>query len=35
LSVRLGFIEESDTVNLQLNWVAKLLIGTRNYLIKK
>ena len=35
LSVRLGFIELSKTVNLQLNSVAKLLLGTRNYLIKK
>ncbi len=35
LSVRLGYIEESETINLQLNSVAKLLIGTRNYLIKK
>ena len=35
LSIRLGFIVDSKTINLQLKSVAKLLIGTRNYLIKK
>ena len=35
LSVRLGFIQESNTINQLLSSVAKLLIGTRNYLLKK
>ncbi|SDE41103.1 four helix bundle protein [Ulvibacter litoralis] len=35
LSVRLGFIQESETLKNQLNSVGKLLLGTRNYLQKK
>lgn len=35
LSIRLGFVEESETINNLLISVAKLLVGTKNYLIKK
>lgn len=35
LSIRLGFVKETETINELLISVAKLLMGTRNYLIKK
>lgn len=35
LSIRLGFVEESEAINTLLISVAKLLVGTKNYLIKK
>jgi four helix bundle protein len=35
LCIRMGFIEETKTISELLNSVAKLLMGTRNYLMKK
>tara|TARA_R110002049_G_C8843937_1_gene536654 strand:- start:145 stop:498 length:354 start_codon:yes stop_codon:yes gene_type:complete len=35
LSVRLGFVHESKSITNLIRTVAKLLIGTKNYLIRK
>jgi len=35
LAIRLEFIKETPDINALLKSVAKLLMGTRNYLLKK
>lgn len=35
LSVRLGFVNETESLSQSLISVAKLLMGTKNYLLKK